>query len=194
MKEIDYLNLTFEEFADYIVDSIKNHTYDEDGLWNLCTSYYNNFEANNTKGQVDAYYVREVFIPAVQEMKQCFVAKQKSVSRYKQTKIVLKVYDNMIDSIMSYVVTNIYHTELNPEEFVKYLDIKIKEGIDDYKLQDIIVDYINNSDDVLETLSVLSEFANPFKQFESNEAVNMEQMEMINNIVLQVYSMLQDMK
>lgn len=32
MKEIDYLNLTFEEFADYIVDSIKNHTYDEDGL------------------------------------------------------------------------------------------------------------------------------------------------------------------
>lgn len=194
MKEIDYLNLTFEEFADYIVDSIKNHTYDEDGLWHLCTSYYNNFEANNTKGQVDAYYVREVFIPAVQEMKQCFVAKQKSVSRYKQTKIVLKVYDNMIDSIMSYVVTNIYHTELNPEEFVKYLDIRIKEGIDDYKLQDIIVDYINNSDDVLETLSVLSEFANPFKQFESDETVNMEQMEIINNIVLQVYSMLQDMK
>ena len=52
----------------------------------------------------------------------------------------------------------------------------------------------NNSDNVLKTLSVLSECANPFKQLESNEALNMEQMEIINNIVLQVYSMLQDIK
>lgn len=52
----------------------------------------------------------------------------------------------------------------------------------------------NKSDNMLKRLSILSDFANPFKQLESNEALNMKQMEIINNIVLQVYSMLQDMK
>ncbi len=181
--ENNYLKLDFESFAKFIVEEIKLHKHEDTELLNLICEYCNEYERNNVNyNEIDTVVcLRDNLIPALKEMKKVFEANKKPVARYKQTKIVIELYDKFVRSVYDNICENIPYSYLVPYEFSIFIENKIKEGtINENEFGDTIVDYINSCDELLELLQ-------HFNNIMENEDIPRNNLfDIFNNITMQV--------
>ena len=114
-------------------------------------------------------------------MKKVFEANKKPVAHYKQTKIVIELYDKFVRSVYDNICENIPYSYLAPYEFSIFIENKIKEGtINENEFGDTIVDYINSCDELLELLQ-------HFNNIMENEDIPRNNLfDIFNNITMQV--------